>query len=68
MDKAQLLLSLAANSYSATMKTSIQVQKVLLLRSTVKLVQVKERLAKQLIEQTKLLPEFDLYQSVRRSA
>ncbi|MGX7174372.1 hypothetical protein [Enterococcus ratti] len=40
----------------------------MLLRSTVKLVQVKERLAKQLIEQTKLLPEFDLYQSVRRSA
>jgi len=28
------------------------------------LIQIKERLAKQLIEQTKPLPEFDLYQSV----
>jgi transposase len=65
LEKAQLLLSLAANSYPATTKTSIQVQKVCYYAQQLKeLIQTKERLAKQLIEQTKPLPEFDLYQSV----
>ncbi|MEI5989431.1 hypothetical protein A5881_000919 [Enterococcus termitis] len=65
LEKAQQLLSLASNSYPATTKTSIQVQKVQYYAQKLKeLIQSKETLSKQLIEQTKPLPEFVLYQSV----
>ncbi|OEG20117.1 IS110 family transposase, partial [Enterococcus plantarum] len=65
LEKAQQLLLLASNSYPATTKTSIQVQKVQYYAHQLKeLIQSKETLSKQLIEQTKALSEFDLYQSV----
>ena len=65
LDKAQQLLLLASNSYPAAAKTSIQVQKVQYYAQQLKeLIQSKERLSKQLIEQTKRFTEFDLYQSV----
>ncbi|OJG93702.1 hypothetical protein RV18_GL003631 [Enterococcus termitis] len=65
LEKAQQLLSLASNSYPATTKTSIQVQKVQYYAQKLKeLIHSKETISKQLIEQTKPLAEFDLYQSV----
>ncbi|MGY3779731.1 IS110 family transposase, partial [Isobaculum melis] len=65
LEKAQQLLSLASNSYPAAIKTSIQVQKVQYYAHQLKeLIQSKETLSKQLIEQTKPLSEFGLYQSV----
>lgn len=56
---------MASNSYPATTKTSIQVQKVQYYVQKLKeLIQSKETLSKELIEQTKPLSEFVLYQSV----
>ncbi|MGG5343676.1 IS110 family transposase [Enterococcus sp. AZ192] len=65
LEKAQQLLSLASTSYPATTKTSIQVQKVrYYARQLKELLHSKETVSKQLIEQTRPLPEFDLYRSV----
>ncbi|WP_033597676.1 IS110 family transposase [Enterococcus faecalis] len=63
--KAQTLLSLAQNSYTAESGQSISVQKVVYYAQQLKqLLTTKEQLAAQLIEAAKQTEEFDLYQSI----
>ncbi|EPI30757.1 IS110 family RNA-guided transposase [Enterococcus faecalis] len=63
--KAQTLLSLAQNSYTAESGQSISVQKVVYYAQQLKqLLTTKEQLAAQLIEAAKQTEEFDLYQII----